>query len=182
MPGELESSCAPHTRDKLGARRLSWRRFGLVIALVLSGGLSGCGLELIPILPLLLRSSQVKHVPPERAPSGSPGRTKQEPRLISLADAPSRMADQAPPSRNRNATRGQVTRGAHLIAPTAAAAAADEARTHELAPRECDCVGLTCRQLIESCGQLWAPYYDRAGPFPSEPDKKRFGPPTRLWR
>ena len=152
---------------------MSGRRFGPAMALVLSSGLSGCGLEMIPALPLLFPLSRVDHVPPEPAFTGSPHGTKHQPLFIASADKTSRVADQLAGPPNQNATK--TTSSAQPIGPTAVAVAADETLIYEIAPRECNCVGLTCRQPIETCGQLWAPYYDPSLPKPdlflSEPYK-----------
>jgi hypothetical protein len=164
MVGEIGSGCV--TR----ARGLSGRLFGPAMALILSSVVVGCGLEMIPALPLLFPPRPVGHVPPEPVLSTAPRGSKSEPLFTASADEPGHVADQVAGSPKQHSAPRQTTRSAQ---PIPVAVVADEPRTYKMAPRDCNCVDLTCRQPIETCGQLWAPYYDaslrRPGLFLPEP-------------
>ena len=135
------------------------RGLGLMIALVLSSGLGGCGgLEMLTALPLLFPPRVSHEAPPRPDLLGGPTRTASEPALTSPAKKELGGVHRAGNALKPNYSDGVIETTNNAIPfgpPTQLPKGAQET-----VAKNCICVNLTCRHSIENCGQLWSPKYD----------------------
>jgi len=135
------------------------RGLGLMIALVFSSGLGGCGgLEMLTALPLLFAPRVSHEAPPRPDLLGGPTRTVSEPALTSPAKKEVGGVHRAvnAPKPNYNDGVIETTNNAIPFGPRTQL----PKEAQETVAKNCTCVNLTCRHSIESCGQLWSPKYD----------------------
>jgi hypothetical protein len=144
------------------ATRHSWPRGALSkrhhVALILSAallsGLAGCGLEMITAFPLLLSPHEA--VGPQAALSSDPTQIELAVPVAPLATTLTTEPEQA--AAPSNAQSGAVVKARDAVLPSPAQEATPPPPAQEATPHECDCVGITCQQPVEACGQFSAPY------------------------